>query len=68
MLLMFLTPGYRGIAVGSKEDYQRMNAFLEEKKVSLEPMIDRVFSFQDSKEAFDYLYSGKHVGKIVIKL
>lgn len=54
--------------MGSKLDYQRLNEFLEEKKVNLGSVIDRVFSFQDSKAAFDYLYSGKHVGKVVIKL
>jgi NADPH:quinone reductase-like Zn-dependent oxidoreductase len=44
-----------------------MNRFLEEKKVKLTPALDRVFEFNQSKEAFDYLYSGKHTGKIVIK-
>ncbi|GKT51469.1 zinc-type alcohol dehydrogenase-like protein [Colletotrichum spaethianum] len=59
---------YRGVAVGSKLDYERMNDFLQEKNVNLGPIIDRVFPFQDSKAAFEYLYSGKHVGKVVIKL
>lgn len=54
--------------MGSKEDYQEMNKFLEEKKVALGPIIDRVFSFDESEAAFDYLFSGKHTGKIVIKL
>lgn len=58
----------RGIAVGSKIDYERMNQFLSERKVSLKTVIDKVFSFEQSPEAFDYLYSGKHVGKVVIKL
>jgi threonine dehydrogenase-like Zn-dependent dehydrogenase len=58
----------RGIAVGSKEDYVDLNRFLEEKKVSLAPLVDRVFKFDEAPEAFDYLYSGSHVGKVVIKL
>ena len=45
-----------------------MNKFIEEKKVNLGPIIDRVFSFDDSEAAFDYLYSGKHAGKVVIKI
>jgi NADPH:quinone reductase-like Zn-dependent oxidoreductase len=57
----------RGIAVGSKVDFEEMNRWLEEKKVKLTPALDRVFKFSESKEAFDYLYSGKHTGKIVIK-
>lgn len=49
-------------------DYLELNRFLEEKKISLAPLIDRVFPFQESKAAFEYLYSGKHVGKVVIKV
>ena len=45
-----------------------MNQFLEDKKVALGPIIDRVFSFDESRDAFDYLFSGKHTGKVVIKL
>ncbi|PQE06272.1 alcohol dehydrogenase protein [Rutstroemia sp. NJR-2017a BBW] len=58
----------QGIVVGSKEDQQELCAFLEEKKVSLKPIIDKVFDFKDSVEAFEYLYSGAHTGKVVIKL
>jgi NADPH:quinone reductase-like Zn-dependent oxidoreductase len=54
--------------VGSKVDYQQLNEFLEQKKVSLAPIIDRVFPFQESKAAFDYLLSGKHVGKVIIQM
>jgi NADPH:quinone reductase-like Zn-dependent oxidoreductase len=57
----------RGIAMGSKADFEEMNRWLEEKEVKLTPALDRVFKFSESKEAFDYLYSGKHTGKIVIK-
>jgi len=58
----------RGIAVGSKEDFVDLNRFLAEKKVSLAPLIDRVFTFDESPAAFDYLYSGSHVGKVIIKV
>jgi threonine dehydrogenase-like Zn-dependent dehydrogenase len=54
--------------VGSKIDFQALNKFLEDKKVSLSPLIDRVFPFEESKAAFDYLYSGSHVGKVIIKI
>lgn len=36
--------------------------------MSLEPVIDRVFSFDDAPAAFKYLSSGKHVGKVVVRL
>jgi NADPH:quinone reductase-like Zn-dependent oxidoreductase len=45
-----------------------MNHYLEEKKVDLGPALDRTFAFEESKEAFEYLASGKHTGKIVIKV
>jgi NADPH:quinone reductase-like Zn-dependent oxidoreductase len=54
--------------MGSKADFVEMNRFLEKKKISLTPALDRVFTFSQSKDAFDYLQSGKHTGKIVIKM
>ncbi|KAM0282129.1 hypothetical protein ACHAQH_003169 [Verticillium albo-atrum] len=68
MALMGKVAKVQGIAVGSKLDYQRMNKFIEEKKLSLTPIIDKVFPFEESAAAFDYLYSGKHAGKVVIKI
>lgn len=59
---------YRGIAVGGKEDFIRLNEFLEQHKVALTPIIDRVFPFSESRAACEYLYSGQHVGKVVIKI
>lgn len=59
----------RGILVGTKIDHQNLCELLSEKNVDLKPIIDDVvFSFEDSQAAFDYLYAGKHMGKVVIKL
>ena len=71
--LAWLIRNNRGIGVGSKIDYERLTKFLEEHNVHLEPLLDstfsgRTFSFEESAEAFKYLYSGKHVGKVVIKV
>ncbi|KAK3638759.1 hypothetical protein LTR56_012866 [Elasticomyces elasticus] len=68
MAMMGKAARLKGIAVGSKLDYQALSKFLEEKEVRLDPLIDRTFSFDESSQAFDYLYSGKHVGKVIIKL
>ncbi len=54
------------IYVGSREDFEAMNAFIARHK--LKPVIDRVFSFEDAPAAFDYLESGSHFGKVVIRL
>ncbi|KAF2627420.1 NAD(P)-binding protein [Macroventuria anomochaeta] len=57
-----------GLLGGSKADFEALNVFFAEKEVHLDPLIDRTFSFDDAEAAFDYLSSGKHVGKVVIKL
>lgn len=59
----------RATYVGSKSDHQNLCDFLSEKQVNLKPILDdRVFSFEDSQVAFDYLYAAKHMGKVVIKM
>lgn len=58
----------RGIAVGSKLEFEALNRFIEEKNIRLDAIIDKVFDIEDSQEAFDYLKAGKHVGKVVIKV
>lgn len=31
-------------------------------------IVDKTFSFERAEEALEYLWSGKHVGKIVIEI
>ncbi|WP_313703022.1 NAD(P)-dependent alcohol dehydrogenase [Massilia sp.] len=53
-----------GIFVGSRkmlEDVMRFAAVTE-----LKPVIDRVFTFDQAKEAYRYMESGSHFGKVVI--
>jgi NADPH:quinone reductase-like Zn-dependent oxidoreductase len=54
------------IYVGSREDFDAMNAFIAQHK--LKPVIDRVFAFEEAAAAFEYLASGSHFGKVVIRL
>ncbi|KAI4727365.1 alcohol dehydrogenase [Aureobasidium sp. EXF-10728] len=58
----------QGIAVGTKQDHQDLCNFLGENKVDLKPTIDKIFNFENSSQAFECLYSGAHVGKVVIKI
>ncbi|KAL2164337.1 hypothetical protein VTH06DRAFT_3553 [Thermothelomyces fergusii] len=51
----------KGLRVGSKQDFIDLSRFLEEKQVSLSPLIDRVFPFDESPAALDYLYSGRRI-------
>ncbi len=55
-----------GIYVGSREDFEAMNAFLTEHQ--MRPIIDRVFPLEEAPAAYDYMASGSHLGKIVITL
>jgi NADPH:quinone reductase-like Zn-dependent oxidoreductase len=53
-----------GIYVGSIAMFHRLNQALEARR--LEPVVDRVFAFDEAKEAYAYLASGAHLGKVVI--
>jgi NADPH:quinone reductase-like Zn-dependent oxidoreductase len=55
-----------GIYVGPRDAFVRMNSFLESHRI--EPVIDRVFPFVNAPDAFAYLASGKHFGKVVIAM
>ncbi len=55
----------RGFQVGSREMFESMNAAIEVNKIT--PVIDRSFAFTEASEAFHYLESAKHFGKVVIE-
>ncbi|KAH8702317.1 alcohol dehydrogenase [Talaromyces proteolyticus] len=56
----------KAIQVGSKIDQENLCRFLEERNISLKRIISKTFQFEESPAAFEYLYSGKHTGKVVI--
>lgn len=56
----------RGIFVGTKIMFEQMNRVLNHTHIM--PYIDKEFSFAQTKEAFLYLASQKHCGKICINL
>ena len=55
-----------GIYVGSREMFEGLNRALEGAKIR--PVIDKVFPFADAPAAYEYMASGSHFGKIVIKV
>ena len=55
-----------GIQVGSRDMFEAMNRAIEVGKLA--PEIDRVFDFTDARAAYEYLTSGKHFGKVVIRV
>ena len=64
--LMWINATASGVYVGSREDFETMNAFISEHE--LRPLIDRVFEFERAQEAFDAMQDGRFMGKIVIRL
>jgi NADPH:quinone reductase-like Zn-dependent oxidoreductase len=56
----------QGIHVGSREMFAVMNRAVALAK--LRPVIDRVFAFEDAKQAYQHQAGGGHFGKIVIKV
>jgi NADPH:quinone reductase-like Zn-dependent oxidoreductase len=58
--------GIRGIYVGSRRMFEALNRALTVNK--LRPVIDRVFDFDQARAAYEYLASGAHFGKIVIRV
>jgi NADPH:quinone reductase-like Zn-dependent oxidoreductase len=55
----------QGVFVGSRGHFERMNAAIAGNR--LEPVVDRVFSFDQAPEAYRYLESGVHFGKVVVR-
>jgi NADPH:quinone reductase-like Zn-dependent oxidoreductase len=52
------------IYVGSRRMFEEMNRALAQREVH--PVIDRSFAFGEAVDAYRYLESQQHVGKIVI--
>ena len=66
MALMGTNSTASGIYVGSRADFEAMNAFIEQHK--LVPVVDRVVPFEQAKTAFELMEQDKVFGKIVIRM
>ena len=56
----------QGIFVGSKQMFEDMNRMFCQ-YIHIKPAIDKIFEFGKIKDALNYLESGAHFGKVVIK-
>ena len=54
------------VFVGSRVMFEEMNRVLVAHRIK--PVIDRVFGFEEAREAMRYLESGAHFGKVVIRV
>ncbi|MFM1990416.1 MAG: hypothetical protein RJA99_3373 [Pseudomonadota bacterium] len=55
----------QGITVGSRDGFEAMLRAIGQHR--LEPVIDRVFAFEELKEAMAWLKSGAHFGKVCLR-
>jgi NADPH:quinone reductase-like Zn-dependent oxidoreductase len=55
----------QGITVGNRDDFNDMARAISQHQ--LRPAIDRVFRFEELREALDHLASGKQFGKICVR-
>lgn len=55
-----------GVFVGNRDMFEALlRAYT---LAEVHPVVDRVFPFAEARQAFDYLASGRHFGKIVIRI
>lgn len=64
--LMFKYARLQGIFVGNRTMFENMVKAIAVNQ--LKPVIDTAFNFDDAAEAYKYQLSGKHFGKVVIKI
>jgi len=56
----------QGVTVGSVEDLQALIGAITVNR--MKPVIDRVFPFDQAKQAFSHMASGAHFGKVAIAI
>ncbi|MGD8339137.1 MAG: NAD(P)-dependent alcohol dehydrogenase [Gammaproteobacteria bacterium] len=64
--LMFKSASLRGIFVGRRHLFVDLLKAVAQN--GIEPVIDKVFSFDEAVAAYEYMASAKHFGKIVIRI
>jgi NADPH:quinone reductase-like Zn-dependent oxidoreductase len=56
----------QGVVVGSVEMFERMLGMIDH--LGIRPVIDEAFEMRDIAAALEYLKSGRHLGKVIIKI
>ena len=56
----------QGVIVGSRAMFEDMNSAVA--AAGLRPVIDRVFPFDEARDALHHLQAARHVGKVVISV
>ncbi|PHH92731.1 hypothetical protein CDD83_5560 [Cordyceps sp. RAO-2017] len=58
----------RGIGIGSRVQMEDMCRAIEANPAKLRPLVDKTFPLEQVKEGLEYLYAGKHFGKVCIDI
>ena len=66
MPVLMKTVRLQGVFVGSRAMFEAMNRAIA--LHGIRPVIDRVFPFEQAREAYRHLESGAHFGKVVVRL
>jgi NADPH:quinone reductase-like Zn-dependent oxidoreductase len=66
VLALRRTVTLKGILNGPRDRFEEMIAFYERHRIR--PVVHRVFAFDEAEQAFQYLFSGSHFGKVVIRV
>jgi NADPH:quinone reductase-like Zn-dependent oxidoreductase len=64
--LMYKAGSLHGIFVGDREMFEEMNRAIAVNQIK--PVIDKVFPFEEAKQAFAHHASGQFMGKVVIQM
>ncbi|KAL2261701.1 hypothetical protein VTK26DRAFT_3574 [Humicola hyalothermophila] len=56
----------KGIINGPRDRFEEMCRFYEQHQIR--PVVDRVFGFEEARDALKYLFSGSHFGKVVVRV
>jgi NADPH:quinone reductase-like Zn-dependent oxidoreductase len=65
LVVLFKSVCFQGIRVGSREMFEAMNRAIA--AAQLRPVIDHTFPFAEAPDAYRYLESGAHFGKVCIR-
>lgn len=56
----------KGLLNGPRDRFEEMLGFCEKHRI--QPVVDRVFPFEEAREALRYMWSGSHFGKVVVRI
>lgn len=65
---IFKSTTLRGVYVGSVKSFVDMNRLISANPEETRPVIDKVFTFEQVKDAYKHLDSQAHIGKVVIRV